>query len=143
MQDNGRIPARYSIPALKQSTACHFPEQNGLNYYGKVKKLFTVAPGNFLPAPSVTSAVIRIELYESNPYTVKSEKMLFDTISGAFAQRRKTMLNSLASTMSFVSKERIGQIINEIGFDTNIRGEKLSISDFCALADKLYEEKTK
>ena len=114
-----------------------------LNYYGKVKKLFTVAPGNFLPAPSVTSAVIRIELYESNPYTVKSEKMLFDTISGAFAQRRKTMLNSLASTMSFVSKERIGQIINEIGFDANIRGEKLSISDFCALADKLYEEKTK
>ena len=114
-----------------------------LNYYGKVKKLFTVAPGNFLPAPSVTSAVIRIELYESNPYTVKSEKMLFDTISGAFAQRRKTMLNSLASTMSFVSKERIGQIINEIGFDTNIRGEKLSISDFCALADKHYEEKTK
>lgn len=114
-----------------------------LNYYGKVKKLFTVAPGNFLPAPSVTSAVIRIELYEKNPYTVKSEKMLFDTISGAFAQRRKTMLNSLASSMSFVSKERIGQIINEIGFDANIRGEKLSISDFCALADKLYEEKTK
>jgi 16S rRNA (adenine1518-N6/adenine1519-N6)-dimethyltransferase len=114
-----------------------------LNYYGKVKKLFTVAPGNFLPAPSVTSAVIRIELYESNPYTVKSEKMLFETITGAFAQRRKTMLNSLASTMSFVSKERIGQIINEIGFDANIRGEKLSISDFCALADKLYEEKTK
>lgn len=114
-----------------------------LNYYGKVKKLFTVAPGNFLPAPSVTSAVIRIELYESNPYTVKSEKMLFETITGAFAQRRKTMLNSLASTMSFVSKERIGQIINEIGFDSNIRGEKLSISDFCALADKLYEEKTK
>ena len=114
-----------------------------LNYYGKVKKLFTVAPGNFLPAPSVTSAVIRIELYESNPYTVKSEKMLFDTISGAFAQRRKTMLNSLASSMSFVSKERIGQIINEIGFDANIRGEKLSISDFCALADKLYEEKYK
>lgn len=114
-----------------------------LNYYGKVKKLFTVAPGNFLPAPSVTSAVIRIELYESNPYTVKSEKMLFETITGAFAQRRKTMLNSLASSMSFISKERIGQIINEIGFDSNIRGEKLSISDFCALADKLYEEKTK
>ena len=45
-----------------------------------------------------------------------------------------------ASSMSFVSKERIGQIINEIGFDANIRGEKLSISDFCALADKLYEE---
>lgn len=114
-----------------------------LNYYGKVKKLFTVAPGNFLPAPSVTSAVIRIELYETSPYSVKSEKMLFDTISGAFAQRRKTMLNSLASSMSFVSKGRIAEIIGEIGFDVNIRGERLSIEDFCRLADKLYEEKQK
>ncbi len=114
-----------------------------INYYGKVKKLFTVAPGNFLPAPSVTSAVIRIELYRENPFTVKSEKMLFDVITGAFAQRRKTMLNSLSSSISFVSKERLSEIIAELGFDTNIRGEKLSISDFCALADKLYEEKQK
>lgn len=114
-----------------------------INYYGKVKKLFTVAPGNFLPAPSVTSAVIRIELYKENPFTVKNEKMLFDVISGAFAQRRKTMINSLSSSLSFVSKERLGEIITELGFDINIRGEKLSISDFCALADKLYEEKQK
>ena len=114
-----------------------------INYYGKVKKLFTVAPGNFLPAPSVTSAVIRIELYRENPFTVKSEKMLFDVITGAFAQRRKTMLNSLSSSISFVSKERLSEIIAELGFDTNIRGEKLSISDFCALADKIYEEKQK
>ena len=114
-----------------------------VNYYGKVKKLFTVAPGNFLPAPNVTSAVIRIELYKENPFTVKNEKMLFDVITGAFAQRRKTMLNSLSSTLSFVSKERLGEIITELGFDINIRGEKLSISDFCALADKLYEEKQK
>ncbi len=114
-----------------------------INYYGKVKKLFTVAPGNFLPAPSVTSAVIRIELYRENPFTVKNERMLFDVITGAFAQRRKTMLNSLSSSLSFVSKERLSEIIAELGFDTNIRGEKLSISDFCALADKLYEEKQK
>ena len=114
-----------------------------LNYYGRVKKLFTVAPGNFLPAPSVTSAVIRIELYKESPFSVKDEKTLFEVISGAFAQRRKTMVNSLSSSLSYVSKERIGQIINEIGFDTNIRGEKLSISDFCALADKIYEEKHK
>lgn len=114
-----------------------------LNYYGRVKKLFTVSPGNFLPAPSVTSAVIRIELYRESPYSVRDEKTLFEVISGAFAQRRKTMLNSLSSSLSYVSKERIGQIISELGFDMNIRGEKLSISDFCALADKIYEEKHK
>ena len=114
-----------------------------LNYYGKVKKLFQVAPGNFLPAPSVTSSVIRIELYEKNPFTVQSEKMLFDVIAGAFAQRRKTMLNSLASSLSFVKKDRIAEIITEMGFDINIRGEKLGIGDFCALSDRLYEEKNK
>lgn len=114
-----------------------------INYYGRVRRLFTVAPGNFLPAPSVTSAVIRIELYKESPFAVKNEKMLFDVITGAFAQRRKTMLNSLSSSLSFVSKERLGEIITELGFDINIRGEKLSISDFCALADKLYEEKQK
>ena len=114
-----------------------------LNYYGRVKKLFTVAPGNFLPAPNVTSAVIRIELYKESPYSVKDEKTLFEVISGAFAQRRKTMLNSLSSSLGFVSKERIGQIITELGFDINIRGERLSVADFCALADKIYEEKKK
>ena len=114
-----------------------------INYYGTVKKLFDVGPDNFLPPPKVTSSVVRIELYDEMKYTVKSEKMLFDVIGGAFIQRRKTMLNSLSSHLSFVSKERIGQIIEELGFDINIRGERLSIADFCRLADRIYDEKNK
>lgn len=114
-----------------------------INYYGTVKKLFDVGPENFLPPPKVTSSVVRIELYDEPKYTVKSEKMLFDVIQGAFIQRRKTMLNSLSSHISFVSKERIGEIICELGFDIAIRGERLSIGDFCRLADKFYEEKEK
>ncbi|MBO5287100.1 MAG: ribosomal RNA small subunit methyltransferase A [Clostridia bacterium] len=111
-----------------------------LNYYGKVVKLFDVAPDNFLPPPKVTSSVIRIELYDQIPYKVKSEKMLFKVISGAFAQRRKTMLNSLSSSFSNVSKAKIAEIIERLGFDASIRGEKLSIEDFCHLADEFYGE---
>ena len=96
-----------------------------------------------MPAPKVTSSVVRIELYDEPKYKVESEKMLSRVIAGAFAQRRKTMLNSLSSSLGFVSKERIGQIITELGFDINIRGERLSVADFCALADKIYEEKKK
>ena len=114
-----------------------------INYYGTVKKLFDVGPDNFLPPPKVTSSVVRIELYDEMKYQVKNEKMLFDVIAGAFIQRRKTMLNSLSSHLSFVSKERIGQIIEELGFDINIRGERLSIADFCRLADRIYDEKNK
>lgn len=109
-------------------------------YYGHALKLFDVSPDNFLPAPKVTSTVIRIELYDEPVYKTKSEKMLFRVIEGAFAQRRKTMLNSLSSSFSSIPKARIGEIIEELGYDINIRGEKLSIEGFCALADKFYEE---
>ena len=114
-----------------------------INYYGTVNKLFDVSPDNFLPAPKVTSSVVRIELYDEQKYHVKDEKMLFDVIAGAFAQRRKTMLNSLSSYFSWISKEQIGQIITNLGFDINIRGERLSIQDFCTIADVFYEEKIK
>ena len=110
-----------------------------INYYGRAVKLFDVGPENFLPAPSVTSSVIRIELYEEIPYKVKSEKMLFETIAGAFAQRRKTLLNSLSSYFSHIEKSKIAEIIVRCGFDINIRGEKLSIENFCALSDEFYE----
>ena len=112
-----------------------------INYYGHPLKLFDVSPDNFLPAPKITSTVIRIELYDEPIYQVKSEKMLFKVIEGAFAQRRKTMLNSLSSVFSYIPKSTMGEIITDLGFDINIRGEKLSIKDFCALADKLYDYK--
>ena len=112
-----------------------------INYYGKAVKLFDVAPENFMPAPNVVSSVIRIELYKEIPYKVKSEKMLFETIAGAFSQRRKTLLNSLSSYFSSIEKSKIAEIIESCGFEPTIRGERLSIENFCTLADKFYEIK--
>ena len=112
-----------------------------INYYGRVVKLFDVAPDNFLPAPKVTSTVVRIELYDKPIYSVNSEKMLFKVIEGAFAQRRKTLVNSLSSVFTHIPKATLGQIITDLGFDINIRGEKLSTEDFCALSDKIGELK--
>ena len=111
-----------------------------INYYGRAVHLFDVPPDNFLPAPKVTSSVIRIELYDKPIYETVDEKMLFRVIEGAFAQRRKTLVNSLSSSFSSIPKSRIGEIITELGFDINIRGEKLSIKDFCTLSDKFYGE---
>ncbi|MBQ7907295.1 MAG: ribosomal RNA small subunit methyltransferase A [Clostridia bacterium] len=109
-------------------------------YYGRAVKLFDVAPDNFLPPPKVTSSVVRIELYDKPIYNVNNEKMLFKVIAGAFSQRRKTLLNSLSSYFSSISKERISEIISQLGFAPDIRGEKLSIEDFCRLADIIEKE---
>ncbi len=107
-----------------------------INYYGEAKRLFDVTPDNFLPPPKVTSSVVRIELYPEPKYKVESEKMLFKVISGAFSQRRKTLVNSLSSSFSNITKDKIGEIILGLGFDLNIRAENLSIGDFCRLADE-------
>lgn len=114
-----------------------------VNYYGRVTELFDVMPESFLPPPSVVSTVIRIELFDSCPYDVRDEKTLFDVIAGAFAQRRKTLLNSLSSSIGWATKQQIAEAIEGCGFDTGIRGERLSIDDFCALANSLYEVRAK
>ena len=110
-----------------------------LNYYGTPEKLFTVTADRFIPAPKVDSAVVRIKLHKDKPYKPTDEHTFFRTIRAAFEQRRKTLPNSLASVFGELTKEEISGIIAECGHDLNIRGEKLSVADFTALSDKLYE----
>ncbi len=112
-----------------------------LSYYGKVERLFTVPAGCFLPAPKVDSAVIRITLHKQPPVEVKSEETLFKTIRGAFAQRRKTLSNSLSTEFSALGKEGIACAIKKAGLEPSIRGERLTLGDFARLADALHESK--
>ncbi|MBQ8249058.1 MAG: 16S rRNA (adenine(1518)-N(6)/adenine(1519)-N(6))-dimethyltransferase RsmA [Clostridia bacterium] len=109
-----------------------------LAYYGKTERLFTVPAGCFLPAPKVDSAVIRITLHKEPPVKVIDEAMLFKTIRGAFAQRRKTLANSLSTEFSHLGREGIAAAIAASGLDASIRGERLTLEDFARLADELY-----
>ena len=114
-----------------------------VNYYGNCRKLFKVAPGNFLPAPKVTSAVVRIELYDQPPYDCKDVSMLHRVITAAFGMRRKTLVNALTASFPEVGKERIGEMLISLGMDVNVRGERLTTDDFCHLANAFYAEKQK
>lgn len=110
-----------------------------VSYYGKAEKLFTVTAGNFIPSPKVDSAVLKITLYKEPPVSVGSKKMLMRVIKGAFAQRRKTLLNSLSSEFSSLSKEAVESAVISAGCQPTIRGEKLQLSEFAAIADRLDE----
>ena len=110
-----------------------------LGYYGAPEKLFKVTADRFIPAPKVDSSVVRIKLHEQKPYVPVDEATFFRTIRAAFEQRRKTLPNSLSSVFSELSKDELTAAITECGHDPNIRGEKLSVSEFVALSDKLYE----
>ena len=109
-----------------------------LSYYGKASRLFVVSAGNFMPAPKVDSAVVRIDLYDTPPVDADF-KTLMRVIRGAFLQRRKTLVNALASEFSHISKDNIGKAIVSCGFSADIRGEKLSLDDFAKVANALND----
>lgn len=105
-----------------------------LAYYGSVERLFNVPAGCFVPAPKVDSTVIRIKLHKAPPVQVNDEDTLFRVIRGAFAQRRKTLANSLRTEFP---KEIIPEAIEKAGLPSDIRGERLTLEDFARLSDIL------
>ncbi|MBR7181601.1 MAG: 16S rRNA (adenine(1518)-N(6)/adenine(1519)-N(6))-dimethyltransferase RsmA [Clostridia bacterium] len=111
-----------------------------LNYYGTAEKLFTVAPGNFLPPPSVSSTVVRIKLHEEKPYQPKSVATFRRTVRAAFEQRRKTLPNALSAGFSELSKEECVAVVTAAGHRPDIRGERLDVADFVALSDLISEK---
>lgn len=110
------------------------------NYYTEPEILFDVTPDCFIPAPKVTSSVIRLTKRTVPPAEVENEKLFFSVIKAAFAQRRKTLVNGLSFAYgSRLSKEQIINIITSCGFDEKVRGETLGISQFAVLSNALNE----
>jgi 16S rRNA (adenine1518-N6/adenine1519-N6)-dimethyltransferase len=106
-------------------------------YYGKAEKLFTVSPGSFLPAPKVESAVMRITTHTENPYGDCNRKLLFDMMKAAFEQRRKTLSNTLRGILSPEEREALGEILVNMGFPKDVRGEKLDVSEYAVIAREI------
>ncbi len=110
-----------------------------LNYYGKVSRLFKVSAGSFVPAPKVDSAVIRIDLYKEPPFNVQDEKLFWSMIKAAFEMRRKTLLNAVSAKLPHIKKELLAAALMEIGYNENVRGERLSTEDFAKLSNILIK----
>ena len=114
-----------------------------LNYYGEAERILDVPASDFVPAPKVNSAVVRIKLHKEKPYHPADEKLFFRVIKASFEQRRKTLLNGLTNGMSDFTKEYVAEAIEACGHRPDIRGEKLSTEEFVELANKLYEIKNR
>ena len=109
-----------------------------VNYYSEPNLLFHVSRGSFMPAPNVDSAVIRLDISDKPRVQSKSEKMFFKVVKAAFAQRRKTVVNSISSTMG-IQKSEIAQVLVDNSISETVRAEQLTLSDFAKIADSLFE----
>ena len=106
-------------------------------YHTVPELLFDVGPECFVPAPKVTSSVIRMVPRSAPPEGVEDEKRFFRVVKAAFGQRRKTLLNALSAGLGGVDKEHIKAAIAAAGLEENIRGERLGIPEFAALTRAL------
>lgn len=122
-----------ALPGTRDSSAI----TAAVRYYCTPELLFHVSAGSFMPAPKVDSAVIRLNLHEPE-VSPKDEKTFFKIVRGSFAQRRKTVLNSLSSSLS-LDKGALSDILKAAGVDVNARAEKLTLDDFARIADAVYE----
>ena len=108
-----------------------------VQYHTTPKLLFDVPNTCFLPAPKVTSSVLRMTP-RPKPAEVEDEEFFFRVVRAAFAQRRKTLHNSLSAALGApFSREMIAQAIEDCGLSPTIRGERLGISEFALLARTL------
>lgn len=106
-------------------------------YHTNPELLFDVPNTCFIPAPKVTSSVIRL-VPKPKPTEVEDEAFFFKVVHAAFAQRRKTLLNSLSSALGApFTKEQIAGAIAACGLRPDVRGERLGIREFAALARML------
>lgn len=109
-------------------------------YYAEPEILFQVSRGSFMPAPNVDSAVIRLRIRKTPPVEVANEPFFFRVVRAAFAQRRKTAVNSIANTLGR-SKQAVAAAFDAAGVPQNARAEALTLEGFAALTAGLLQEK--
>ena len=100
---------------------------------GRVTGRFEVGPGNFMPPPHVNSAVVRIDRAPLvGPELVAPVSAVIDA---AFAQRRKTIRNSMSA--SGYDKGALDAAFGACGIAPTCRAETLAPGDFVRLAGAL------
>jgi len=119
-----------ALPATKDygilSVLCQF--------YFDVKRVAAVPPGAFFPPPSVHSVVLSFDPLPHPRFTVPDDASLRKVVKGAFAQRRKTLRNTLQS--AGFSSEAI-KSLPAAGIDPGRRGETLTLEEFARLCRAL------
>lgn len=112
-----------------------------LALYARPTGRFEVGPGNFMPPPHVDSAVIRLDRTPmlnpetGEPLSAAQIAWCGEVIDAAFAQRRKTIRNSMGS--NGFDKAQLDEAFAQTGIDSRTRAEALTPEDFVRLAASL------
>jgi 16S rRNA (adenine1518-N6/adenine1519-N6)-dimethyltransferase len=104
-----------------------------LGLWFDIRREFLVHPGCFHPSPKVDSAVLSFVPLAAPRVSVGDEVIFKRVVKGAFAMRRKTLINCLKAT-ELVPLEELHQLLDRCGIDGKRRGETLSLNEFASLS---------
>ncbi|AWI80059.1 16S rRNA (adenine(1518)-N(6)/adenine(1519)-N(6))-dimethyltransferase [Parazoarcus communis] len=99
-----------------------------LQYRFRMGRMFDVPPGAFRPAPKVMSSIVRLVPLPAEELTARDEALLGAIVTAAFGQRRKTLRNTLREFLDEAG-------FAALGLDPGLRGERLSVAEFVAIAN--------
>ena len=120
-----------AVPGDKNAGAITY----SVYYYAEAEKVLDVANNSFIPEPSVTSTVIKLNIRKEPVIQIKDEKLMFKIIKQAFMQRRKTLVNALSNMDIFKSKEEIVKVLENLNINTKVRGEALTIEQYAQITN--------
>lgn len=126
----------------KPSTKAYGSLSLAVQYYANVSLTTSVPKSCFIPRPNVDSSVLHLVILTKPSVQVTNEELMFKIIRYAFAQRRKTLVNSIYNMGDLgFTKEELINILKLCNLDEKIRGEALSLSQYAVLSDKIQTMK--
>lgn len=102
--------------------------------YGAPRQVARIPAGAFFPPPKVDSAVLRVDLYPQPRISEEQMDVFFQLAKLAFAQKRKTLRNTLAAGLHW-PPEQVAGLLAKAGIDPMRRAETLSLDEWAQLVD--------
>lgn len=141
-----RLPIRSITVMVQKEAAQRICAQPGtracgavsvsVHYHCRPEILFQVGRNSFMPPPGVDSSVIRLNPWKRPPVDVDDEEWFLKVARSAFAQRRKTAVNSISSTLQ-LPKGQVEAAVLEAGLSKSVRAEQLLLEQFAELSNQL------
>ncbi|HEX5533650.1 MAG TPA: 16S rRNA (adenine(1518)-N(6)/adenine(1519)-N(6))-dimethyltransferase RsmA [Actinomycetales bacterium] len=110
----------YGVPSVKAA------------WFAEVRRDISIGRSVFWPVPNVDSALVAWRRREP-PRTTATREQVFAAVDAAFAQRRKTLRAALAGWAG--SAAAAEGILRRAGVDPGLRGERLTVEQFAAIAE--------
>ena len=102
--------------------------------YGKPRIMGYIQPGSFRPPPKVTSAIVRIEVYEKPALSLDDTDAFFRVVRAGFSGARKQLRNSLGHSFDMAGTQ-MEEVLQEAAIDPRLRAEALGLEEWGRLYD--------